>query len=70
MAEISDAEKVEIIRQILAEPVPKWFQNSHRRANCYAEQLERIAAVVDSAQTNDESGGDSGRCSAHLATGR
>jgi hypothetical protein len=54
MAEISDAEKVEIIRQILAEPVPKWFQNSHRRANCYAEQLERIAAVVDSAQTNDE----------------
>jgi hypothetical protein len=47
VAEISDSEKVEIIRQILAEPVPKWFQNAHRRANSYAEQLRRIATVID-----------------------
>ena len=47
MAEASDAEKVEITRQILADPLPKWFQNSHRRVNSYAEQIQRIAAVVD-----------------------
>jgi len=55
MAEATDSEKLEIIRQILAEPVPKWFQNAHRRANSYAEQLQRIAAVVDGelAASND-----------------
>jgi hypothetical protein len=47
MADLSDAEKLERIRQILAEPVPRWFQDAHRRANSYAEQLRRIAAVVD-----------------------
>jgi hypothetical protein len=47
MAEATDAEKIEIIRQILAEPLPKWFQNAHRRANSYAGQLQRIAAVID-----------------------
>ena len=37
---------LEIIRSILAEPVPRWFQNAHRRANAYAEQLRRIAEVA------------------------
>jgi hypothetical protein len=44
---MSDAEKIEIIRQILAEPAPEWFQNAHRRANSYAEQLRRIAAAIE-----------------------
>jgi hypothetical protein len=43
----SDAPRIETIREILAEPVPRWFQNGHRRANAYAEQLRRIAAVID-----------------------
>jgi hypothetical protein len=47
MAEVTDAEKIETIRQILAEPLPKWFQNAHRRANSYAERLQQIAAVID-----------------------
>jgi hypothetical protein len=47
MADMSDAEKVEIIHQILAEPIPKWFQNPRRRANSYAEQLQRIAKVIN-----------------------
>lgn len=47
MSRLSDGEKIELIRRILAEPVPKWFQNAHRRANVYAEQLQRIAAVVE-----------------------
>jgi hypothetical protein len=47
VAETSDAEKLELIRQILREPVPRWFQNVHRRANSYAEQIERIAEVVN-----------------------
>lgn len=47
VAEMSDAEKIEIIRQILAEPAPEWFQNAHRRANSYAEQLRRIAAAIE-----------------------
>ena len=47
MADMTDAEKIEIVRQILAEPVPKWFQNARRRANSYAEQLQRITKVID-----------------------
>jgi hypothetical protein len=47
MADTTDAEKIELVRQVLAEPVPKWFQNARRRANSYAEQLRWIAAVVD-----------------------
>jgi hypothetical protein len=47
MQPISETEKLEAIRRILAEPVPRWFQNDHRRANAYAEQLRRIAAVLD-----------------------
>ena len=47
MAEATDAEKIEIIRQILAERLPKWFQNDHRRANSYAAQIQRIDAVID-----------------------
>jgi hypothetical protein len=49
---IIDSKKIEIIRQILAEPVPRWFQNSHRRANSYAEQLRRIAEVVEENATS------------------
>jgi hypothetical protein len=44
--DLSDAQRLEIIRAILAEPVPRWFQNAHRRANSYAEQLQRIAEVA------------------------
>jgi hypothetical protein len=51
---MTDAEKIEIVRQILAEPVPRWFQNSHRRANSYAEQLQRIAKVIDGRTTGDD----------------
>jgi hypothetical protein len=47
VAEMTAVEKIEIIRRILAEPTPKWFQNSHRRANSYAQQLRRIAEVVN-----------------------
>lgn len=50
MSRASDAEKIDLIRRILAEPVPRWFQNAHRRANVYAEQLRRIAAVIDDAE--------------------
>ena len=53
MIRASDTEKIELIRQILAEPVPRWFQNAHRRANVYAEQLQRIAAVVDDAERSE-----------------
>ena len=49
MGQTTDAEKIELIRQILGESVPGWFQNAHRRANSYAEQLRRIAAVIDDA---------------------
>ncbi|MGH8862340.1 MAG: hypothetical protein ACRDVG_14110 [Jatrophihabitantaceae bacterium] len=44
--QLNDAERLEIIKAILAEPVPRWFQNAHRRANSYAEQLRRIAEVA------------------------
>jgi hypothetical protein len=47
MPDTSDAEKIETIKQILAEPVPRWFQNAHRRANAYAEQLRRIAQMLE-----------------------
>ena len=47
MAEPTAAQKIEIIRQILAEPMPKWFQNDRRRANSYAKQIQRIAEVID-----------------------
>ncbi|MFN2561303.1 MAG: hypothetical protein ABR571_08430 [Jatrophihabitans sp.] len=54
MAERTDAEKIEIVRQILAEPVPKWFQNAHRRANSYADQLRQIAEVVNGPAAADD----------------
>jgi len=50
MGRNSDAETIELIRRILDEPVPKWFQNAHRRANVYAEQLRRIAAIIEEAE--------------------
>jgi hypothetical protein len=43
----TDTEKIHLIRKVLAEPTPKWFQNAHRRANAYADQLRRIAAILD-----------------------
>jgi hypothetical protein len=50
----SDSKRLEIIRAILAEPVPRWFQNAHRRANVYAQQLRRIAEVAGDAPTRAE----------------
>ncbi len=46
--QLDDDERLEIIRAILAEPVPRWFQNAHRRANSHGEQLRRIAEVAGS----------------------
>jgi hypothetical protein len=43
----TDTEKIYLIREVLAEPTPKCIQNAYRRANTYADQLCRIAAILD-----------------------